>query len=112
MRCQAYNGSQIAASFPVTALQQTSVALIPERFRATGSFVRAGETKMIWLKFSVSTVFEVHGSSLRLPRAWSALLHTDGELFCFTGSHLAEPHKHPNAASVCLLFHSFDVPTL
>lgn len=55
--------------------------------------------KLRWFGWSFHpSVFEVHLSpslSLPLPREWSTVLYTNAELFCFTGSHLAKPHKHP-----------------
>lgn len=54
--------------------------------------------------------------SVALPSAWSTVLYTNAELFCFTGSHLAKPHKHSLmqflSAFAPPLPPSFDVHTL
>lgn len=74
-------------------------------------FVWAWETQMIWLEFSSFSLWSAWiFFSHSLPRAWSTVLYTNAKLFCFTGSHLAKPHKHSLMQFLSAFFsQSFDV---
>lgn len=51
--------------------------------------------------------------SVALPSAWSTVLYTNTELFCFTGSHLAKSHKQSLMQFLSAFAPpSFDVHTL
>lgn len=50
--------------------------------------------------------------SLSLPWVWSTALYNQTKLFCFIGSHLAEPPKHSLMQFVSLLFQWLDVHRL